>query len=119
MPCLINWDAQTIEAMKSVPLEADGCIVQWLRGEGGGSVGGGRAQSVSPDGCIVQWDAAQKVHAVSPSAAGCIIKWAAAADQKLQAYSELGGCIIDWKGVTAEQARAKLAAAEGGCIINW
>lgn len=114
MGCVVKWDEQTMASMKSIPMNKDGCIVQWLRGAA--SEVSGAAQ----DGCLVKWDASKvKAASVSPVGDGCIVKWAGT--EKTMAALEAGsGCIVDWDKVSPQQANEMAAkAADGGCCIKW
>lgn len=112
MTCIVNWDAKNPPPLKSVKLEPDGCIINWL-------AAGADMASANPSGCIIDWNAQTDIAAeVRKVGGGCIIDWDAKTDiVSLSNKAATGsGCIVNWMGVSENDLRA---AAQGGCIINW
>ncbi|GJE46388.1 hypothetical protein [Methylobacterium soli] len=112
MGCIVNWDSKNPPPLQTVPLAANGCIINWLKADAD-------MASANATGCIIDWDAQTDIAAeLTQAKGGCIIDWDAKTD--LTALSatapSANGCIVNWMGVSEGDLRN---AVQGGCIINW
>jgi hypothetical protein len=114
MGCIVNWDSKNPPPLQSVPLEPNGCIINWLKADAD-------MASANATGCIVNWDAQTDIaDALAQAEGGCIIDWDAKTDltalSRTPPNGEGNGCIVNWIGVREDDLRK---AGMGGCIIDW
>ena len=93
MGCIVNWDSKNPPPLQSVPLEPNGCIINWLKADAD-------IASANATGCIVNWDAKTDLNALS----------------RTPPNGDGNGCIVNWMGVREDDLRK---AGKGGCIIDW